>query len=116
VFIDGRRRLMKVAAGVAAGFVLAAYLAPAPVAQAQSVEEDFAIAVFNDRVAEVKRLLAAGASPDTTDKNGDPVIVIAVRAGSTASLDLLLGARANVNATTKFGDSALMVAALGGRL
>ena len=46
-----------------------------------------------------KRFLASGASPDMVDKNGDPVIVIAVRAGSTASLDLLLGARANVNAT-----------------
>ena len=78
--IDSRRRAL----GVAAGLVIAACLA-APLARAQSVEEDFAIAVANDRVAEVKRFLASGASPDLADKNGDPVIVIAVRAGSFRS-------------------------------
>ena len=50
------------------------------------------------------------------DRNGDPALVIAVRAGSTGTLDLLLGTRVNVNATTKFGDTALMIAALSGRL
>jgi uncharacterized protein len=87
-----------------------------PVARAQSVEDDFAVAAQNDRVQEAKRLLAAGADPDLRDRNGDPVLVIAARAGSTGMVDLLLGTRVNVNAKTNFGDTALMMAALGGRL
>ena len=87
-----------------------------PAAFAQSVPDDFVIGLIGDRVAEAKRLLASGADPDMLDRNGDPVLVIAVRANSVATVDLLLGARAYVNARTRFGDSPLMVAALGGRL
>jgi ankyrin repeat protein len=85
-------------------------------ALAQSVQEDLAIAVLNDRAVEVKRMLAAGADPNMVDRNGDPMIVIAARANSIAAMDMLLGAKVNVNARTKHGDTALMVAALSGRL
>ena len=98
-----------------AGLLALAFSMVAPGARAQSLPADFAVAVANDRVPEVKRLLAAGANPDTVDGNGDPMIVIAARAGNAATVDVLLAARANVNARTGFGDTALMVAALGGR-
>src|SRR4029434_17001 len=70
----------------------------------------------NDRVVEVKRMLASGADPNMVDRNGDPMLVIAVRANSVASIDLLLAAKADVNARTKFGDTPLMIAAISGRL
>ena len=85
-------------------------------ARAQPAPDDFVVAVVNDRVQELKRMLAAGADPDMLDNNGDPVLVIAVRAGNAASVDVLLATRLNVNARTKFGDTAMMVAALSGRL
>ncbi len=108
--IEGRRRCIALAALLATGFSLVA-----PGAHAQPSPADLAVAAANDRVQEVKRLLAAGADPDSVDRNGDPVLVIAVRAGSAATVDLLLAARANVNARNGFGDTALMVASLGGR-
>jgi len=108
-----RRRWMR---AVVATFFATACLGAAPVALAQSVQEDLAIAVLNDRATEVKRMLAAGADPNMADRNGDPMIVIAARANSVASLDVLLAAKANVNARTRHGDTALMFAALNGRL
>jgi ankyrin repeat protein len=85
-------------------------IAGTTVALAQTVQEDIAIAVANDRVAEVKRFLAGGADPSMVDRNGDPLLVIAVREGSAAAFDVLLAARADVNGRTKFGDTPLMVA------
>ena len=99
-----------------AALFVAALCVAAPAARGQQVQADFLVAVANDRVQEVKRLLAAGADPDTADRNGEPALVIAVRAGNVATVDLLLATRANVNARNAFGDTALMVAALGGRL
>ena len=86
---DTRRRVRNIVATL----VAVACLAAMPVAVAQSVPEDFVIAVTNDRVAEMKRLLAAGADPDMLDRNGEPLLVIAARAGSAGAIDLLLGAR-----------------------
>ena len=108
--IETRRRRRSALAGLLA----AAFSIVTPGARAQPSPADFAVAVANDRVQEVKRLLAAGADPDTVDRNGDPVLVIAARAGSAATVDLLLAARANVKARNGFGDTALMVASLGG--
>ena len=110
MFTDCRRRTFAALLAVASlGLLL-------PATRAQSVEDDFAVAAINDRVPDAKRLLAAGADPDMRDRNGDPILVIAARAGSVGVVDLLLGTRVNVNAKTSFGDTALMMAALGGRL
>ena len=84
--------------------------------RAQQTLEDFFIFVANDRVADVKALLARGMDPDSVDKNGDPAIVVAARAGSAATLDVLLATKLNVNARNRYGDTALMMAAIGGRL
>ena len=101
---------------VAAALAIAALCLALPATGAQPAPDDFVVAVVNDRVQELKRMLAAGADPDMLDNNGDPVLVIAVRAGNAASVDVLLATRLNVNARTKFGDTAMMVAALSGRL
>ena len=50
----------------------------------------------NDRVADVKALLARGIDPDSVDKNGDPAIVVAARAGNAATLDVLLATKRDV--------------------
>ncbi len=47
--------------------------------RAQQTLEDFFVFVANDRVADVKALLARGVDPDSVDKNGDPAIVVAAR-------------------------------------
>ncbi|MET0682607.1 MAG: ankyrin repeat domain-containing protein [Casimicrobiaceae bacterium] len=112
MFSDGPRRWRSITTVL----IVAALGLPVPAARAQSVQDDFVVAVVNDRVQEIKRLLGSGADPDMLDSNGDPVLVIAVRAGNTATVDLLLATRANVDARTKFGDTALMMGALLGRL
>ena len=112
MFTERRRWIRDALAGV----VVAAYLGAMTSVRAQTVQDDFPIAVLNDRAAEVKRMLAAGADPNMVDRNGDPMIVIAARANSIAALDVLLAGKVNVNARTKHGDTALMIAALTGRL
>ena len=102
--------------GVVSALAAATLLLALPAAGAQPAPDDFVVAVVNDRAQEIKRMLAAGADPDMLDNNGDPVLVIAVRAGNAASVDVLLATRLNVNARTKFGDTAMMIAALSGRL
>src|SRR5437867_9943224 len=83
---------------------------------AQQVYEDLIIAVANDRADEVKRLLARGMDPNSVDRNGDPLLFTAARAGYRPTVDVLLAAKANVNAKNRFGDTPLMAAALNGHL
>ncbi len=83
-------------------------------AAAQKLYEDFVIAVTNDRASEVRSLLQRGMDPDTVDANGDPVLLIAARAGNAATVDVLIAGRATVNVRNRYGDTPLMVAALNG--
>src|SRR5436190_3107296 len=102
-------------AGLAVLIAAIAFFA-ASLARAQQTLEDFFVFIENDRVADVKSLLARGVDPDSVNKNGDPAILAAARAGSAGTLDLLLATKVNVNARNRYGDTALMVAALTGRL
>src|SRR5262249_10904161 len=90
--------------------------ASAALVRAEPAPDDFFIYVANDRVDEVKKMLAQGVDPDAVDKNGEPAIVLAARGGNTKTLDVLLATKVNVNARNSFGDSAIMAAAIGGRL
>jgi hypothetical protein len=92
--------------------VLTAYAAPA----AADMYEDFIFAISNDRVSLVKEFLAKGVDPNTVAPNGEPVLIIAARAGYTGTVDALLAAKANVNARSKVGDTAIMACALSGHL
>lgn len=87
----------------------------ATLAQQLSVE-DFALAVKNDRVDEVKSALARGMDPNTVAADGHPVLVTAAREGNGRVVDVLLAAGARVDARNGFGDTALMMAALNGHL
>jgi ankyrin repeat protein len=88
----------------------------APTAAAQKLYEDFLFAVNNDRAAEVRTLLLRGVDPNTVDPDGDPVLVMAARAGYVATVDVLLAGRATVDARNRYGDTALAIASLNGHL
>jgi ankyrin repeat protein len=97
---------------LAAVACVAAFASPA----AADMYDDYIFAVSNDRVAQVKELLAKGVDPNAVAPNGEPVLVIAARAGYTGTVDALLAAKANVNARSKVGDTAIMASALSGHL
>jgi ankyrin repeat protein len=78
--------------------------------------EDFIFAISNDRVPLVRELLAKGVDPNTVGPTGDPVLVMAAKAGYTGTVDALLAAKADVNRRSAIGDSAIMGAALNGHL
>ena len=80
------------------------------------IYEDFVFAVTNDRVDQVKSLLARGMDPDTVDPNTDPVLLVAARLGFQDTVNALLAARADVDRANRFGDTAIKVAALNGHL
>jgi len=68
--------------------VLGLVLALAPIAlSAQQIYEDLIVAVANDRADDVKRLLARGMDPNSVDPNGDPLLLIAARAGYRATVE-----------------------------
>ena len=59
-------------------------LAVGPAPALADAYEDFVFAVSNDRVPQVKELLAKGIDPNTVAPNGEPVLVIAARVGFAA--------------------------------
>jgi ankyrin repeat protein len=82
----------------------------------QALYDRFITSVAMDRSEDVAALLARGMDPNTVDPNGEPVLVVAARAGWIPTTDLLLKAGAKVDAKNSFGDTAIMVAALNGHL
>ncbi len=82
----------------------------------QGLYEQFVEAVAVDRSDEVTGLLARGMDPNTVDPHGEPMLVVAARAGFEPTFDALLRAGAKIDAKNGFGDTAIMVAALGGHL
>ncbi|HKN10623.1 MAG TPA: ankyrin repeat domain-containing protein, partial [Pseudomonadota bacterium] len=95
---------------------VALLFAAAPVAAADSAYDTFVQAVATDRSDQVRAMLARGTDPNTVDPNGDPVLLVAARAGWQPTLDALLGAGAKVDARNPFGDRPIGVAALNGHL
>jgi ankyrin repeat protein len=83
---------------------------------AEDSYDSFVQAVAIDRSDQVRAMLARGMDPNTVDPNGDPVLLVAARAGWQTTLNALLGAGAKVDAPNHFGDRPITVAALGGHL
>ena len=54
---------------------------------------DFVIAVENDRVAQVREYLGKGVDPNTVALNGEPVLVVASRAGYAGTVDALVAGK-----------------------
>ncbi len=110
-FVDLLRRRRLALRCLLAFAMLAPTLAPA-----QALYDRFVQSVATDRSDDVAALLARGMDPNTVDPNGEPVLVVAARAGWEPTTELLLKAGAKVDAKNGFGDTAIMVAALNGHL
>jgi len=100
----------------ALGLLFAFGLLVPALAPAQALYDRFVQSVATDRSDDVAALLARGIDPNTVDPNGEPVLVVAARAGWEPTTDVLLKAGAKVDAKNGFGDTALMVASLNGHL
>ena len=93
-------------------YALVALLLAAGQAAAEPVRE-MVVAAHLDYPTTVKKLLAAGVSPNTVDPlSGEPVLVIALREGSNQVIDTLLAHKdIALEQTATNGNNALMMAA-----
>ncbi|HLX27098.1 MAG TPA: ankyrin repeat domain-containing protein [Casimicrobiaceae bacterium] len=99
------------------GFLLGAALAPLAFrAGAAELLDDLTQAVANDRVDEVKRLLARGMDPNSVNADSEPMLCTAARNGSAQAAQALIAAKANVDIANRYGDTPMMLAALKGHL
>ena len=78
--------------------------------------EDMLEAVKKDNVPAVNLLLKRGVDVNTTDQEGNSLLILAVKEGSLQAVKALLAARARVDAHNALGETALMLAALQGQL
>jgi ankyrin repeat protein len=67
-------------------------------------------------VADIRRLLDAGADPNAKDEYGQTPLILAAWAGDLPSVRELLRRGAHANARNRNGDTALIVAAAGTRI
>jgi len=86
-------------------------------AQTQDQVDRMTKAVQFDDLAEVKKLIAAGVSPNLLVKGGNPLTVFAVREKSKQTLDYLIGLKGvDVDHPNLSGETVLMMASLYGML
>ena len=86
-------------------------------AQTQDQVDRMTKAVQFDDLAEVKKLIAAGVSPNLLVKGGNPLTVYAVREKSKQILDYLIGLKGvDVDHPNLSGETVLMMASLYGML
>ncbi len=85
------------------------------VVTAQSLEDTWRAALDGDLMT-VQRAVERGFSVDTTDQEGNSLLMLAARSGHTPIVSYLLAQKVAVNARNRFGDSALMAAALKGHV
>ena len=83
---------------------------------AQDALQDLLLAAKAGELPKVQAGLRAGMDPDTSDPQGNTLLIIAAREGHLDLAKLLLDQRAKVRERNAFGDSALMLAALHGHL
>ena len=74
-------------------------------------------AVKFDDVYEVKARLREGFSPNLTDENGNPLLVLAIKDRSYRVIEVLLAAKEmDVDLSNKQGETPLMIASINGDL
>jgi ankyrin repeat protein len=78
--------------------------------------DDVMKAVEAGRIAEVATLLDRGLDVNTSDKEGNTLLMLAGRYGHPDLVRLILSRRADVARRNRYGDSALMMASLKGDL
>ncbi len=64
----------------------------------------------------VEQLLNRGVDPDTSDREGNTLLMVAARDGRVEVIELLIARRARVSLQNSVGDTALLMAALKGHL
>lgn len=84
-------------------------------ASAQSLEDSWRAALDGNLPA-LEKVIERGNSPDTSDSNGNTLLMLAARSGSVPAVSYLISQKAAVNRRNKFGDTALMAAALLGHV
>lgn len=82
---------------------------------AQALEDTLRAALEGDLVT-LQKLLDRGTSPDTTDADGNTLLMLAARGGHVKVAELLVSRKASVSQKSKVGDTALMAAALKGEI
>ena len=80
---------------------------------AQQLEDMFRAALEGD-LATIKRGLDRGLDADSTDPDGNSLLMLAARAPHKPVVELLLARKASVTRRNKFGDTPLLVAAVSG--
>lgn len=94
-----------------AAFGLALLVAPVQA----GIYEDLLKAVEGNDRGWLERLFAEGGDPNTVDKDGNTLLMLAARDGKDNAVKALLAARAKVNNRNRLGETALMLAAMEGR-
>ena len=95
--------------------IVIALLLYSATSRAQSLDEVLE-AVTGGKTAEVLRLLDRGVDVNTSDANGDTLLMLATRKGDRELAGMLLSRKADLARRNRYGDSALMMASLGGDL
>lgn len=90
-------------------------LAVAPFCVTAGTYDDLVQGAQMGDVATIRPLLARGASVDTTDGEGNTLLMLAARDGHEELTRLLIDYRAKLNARNAAGDTALAMAALRGQ-
>ncbi|MDO8436831.1 MAG: ankyrin repeat domain-containing protein [Nitrosomonadaceae bacterium] len=96
-----------------AGLLLAANLC-LPGHAAADIHEDLIWAVEDNNATDLTKLLAKGADPNTYDKRGNTLLMIAVQNKNNHLIHLLLEAGANPNLRNHYGETAIMLASYHG--
>ncbi len=92
-----------------------AFLLFTSTSNAQSLEEVFE-AVNDGNTAEVRRLLDRGLDVNTSDANGDTLLMLATRKRERELVGMLVSRKADLARRNRYGDNALMMASLSGDL
>ena len=90
-------------------------LATAPFRVVAGTYDDLVHGAQMGDTAAIRPLLARGASVDTTDGEGNTLLMLAARDGHEELARLLIDYRAKLNARNAAGDTALAMAALRGQ-
>lgn len=85
-----------------------------PLHAAADIHEDLIWAVEDNNTADLTKLLAKGADPNTYDKRGNTLLMIAVQNKNSQLIHLLLEAGANPNLRNHYGETAIMLASYHG--
>jgi ankyrin repeat protein len=93
---------------------LAGWLGHAAPALSGDIRDDIIQSIKLDDAADVRIQLARGAEANMSDADGNTLLMVAAREGSTASVQVLLEAGAKVYLVNAFGDTALLLATFAG--